>query len=85
MIREIVLENLRNLIAEIEAGTPDRIEEKIDSCWRELWERKNESRFSPENLEENQKILTEITVAAEAFLSRYMDIDKLRAIIRKVL
>lgn len=84
-MREIVLESLRNLIAEIETGTPEGVEEKIESCWRELWEKESGSRFSHETLEENQKILTEITVAAEAFLSSYIDMDKLRAIIRKIL
>lgn len=84
MIRKIILENLRNLIAEMGAGIPDRVEERIESCWKELCEKKTDSRFSYETLEENQNLLTEITIAVEAYLSNYLGIDKLRMILKGV-
>ena len=40
--------------------------------------------FPPEILEENQKLLTEVTVVVEAFLSERIDIDRVRKIIRRI-
>ncbi|MFB0561381.1 MAG: hypothetical protein ACETWM_09240 [Candidatus Lokiarchaeia archaeon] len=62
---------------------PNNVEEIIESCWKELWEKKTDSRFSPEILEENQNLLTEITILVEAFLSNYIGIDKLRMMLRR--
>ncbi len=78
------MENLRKLIAEIEAGIPEGVEEKIENCWKELWEKKIDSRFSHEILEENQKLLTEITIAVEAFQSKYIEIDRIRKALKRV-
>ncbi|MEX2705519.1 MAG: hypothetical protein Q6352_009700 [Candidatus Freyrarchaeum guaymaensis] len=83
-MRKIVLENLRKLIAEIGAGVPQGVESKLESYWREIWEKKTDSSFPSEILEENQKLLTEVTVAVEAFLSERIDIDRVRKIIRRI-
>jgi len=40
------LENLKSLIAEIDSGSTEGIKEKIENCWRELWE-KNKITISP--------------------------------------
>ncbi len=62
---------------------PNNVEEIIESCWKELWEKKSDSRFSPETLEENQNLLTEVTIVVEAFLSNYLGIDKLRIMLKR--
>ena len=62
---------------------PNNVEEIIESCWKELWEKKSDSRFSPETLEENQNLLTEVTIVVEAFLSNYLGIDKLRMMLKR--
>ena len=83
-MRGLVLENLRNLIVEVEAGMLEGVEERIESCWKELWEKKTDPRFPQGNLQENQKLLTEITVAIEALLSGHIDTDKIHMILKGV-
>ncbi|MEM2135797.1 MAG: hypothetical protein QXR19_16340 [Candidatus Jordarchaeaceae archaeon] len=82
---DIILENLKNLIAEIDSGVTKGIEEKIESCWRELWEKKQDNQLSQESIRENQKLLTEIIIAVEAFLSEQLKIDELRQRIKRIL
>ncbi|MFB0563501.1 MAG: hypothetical protein ACETWM_20060 [Candidatus Lokiarchaeia archaeon] len=83
-MRGLILENLRNLIAKVEAGVFEGIEERIESCWKELWEKKTDPHFPQKTLQENQKLLTEITVAIEAFLSGHIDKDKIHTILKRV-
>ncbi len=83
-MRGLVLENLRNLIVEIEAGILERAEERIESCWKELWEKKTNPHFPQGTIQENQKLLTEITVAIEAYLSGHIDKEKIHTILKRV-
>ncbi|MEM2957575.1 MAG: hypothetical protein Q6366_009940 [Candidatus Freyarchaeota archaeon] len=82
---DIILENLKNLIAVIDSCATKGIEEKIENCWRELWEKKQDDRLSQESIKENQELLTEIIIVVEAFLSEQLKIDELRQRIKRIL
>ena len=84
MTRKIILENLKELIDEIGTGAPHGVESKLESCWREIWEKKTDPTLPQEVLEKDQRLLTEITVAVEAYLSERIDIDRVRTIIKRI-
>ncbi len=82
---DIILESLKNLIAKIYSGVTKGIEENIENCWRELWEKKQDNKLSPESIRENQELLTKIVILVEAFLSEQLKIDELHQKIKRIL
>lgn len=80
MSKKIILERLKELLSEMESEDPEQLEEILEGCWVECWEKERDPSISPELICENRKILEQISIAIEVYQAGVINSKKLKEI-----
>jgi hypothetical protein len=77
---KIVFERLKELLNELDIEDLDNLDAKLDSCWEECRVKERDPSISRELINENRKILQEISIAIEVYQVGAIDSEKLQEI-----
>ncbi|MHA1208285.1 MAG: hypothetical protein ACTSSA_03165 [Candidatus Freyarchaeota archaeon] len=85
MTKKIILKRLRELLSSMENEDPENLEAKLDGCWVEFWEKEHDQSISREIINENKRILEEISIAIEVYQAGVINTERLKRIKTNIL
>lgn len=77
---KIVLERLKELLNTLDIEDLDNLDAKLDSCWEECRKKERDPSISLDLINENRKILQEISIALEVYQAGAIDSERLQEI-----
>ncbi|MEM2145529.1 MAG: hypothetical protein QW279_09220 [Candidatus Jordarchaeaceae archaeon] len=80
MSTKIILERLKELLSQLDIRDLGNLDAKLDSCWEECRKKERDPSISRDLINENRRILQEISIALEVYQVGAIDSKKLQEI-----
>jgi hypothetical protein len=82
---EIVLDNLKKIISDIEAEAFNNINDHFNDCWNELLVKEGDPKIPREVLLKNREIVEELMIAVQAYQAGSISLERLRQVKSRLL